>query len=147
MRRRLLTGWLAPFGDVERGQALVETLIIVTLILFISLATFDLGRGIAAHIALTEATQEGAIYAGYLLHDDDASVGVGDVQTRVRQSSTTDEVVNAIVTEVDCDPAPGFLTIRSTYDMPVLNPMAQAVIGSTFALSVEISATNLNEDC
>jgi TadE-like protein len=130
-----------------RGQALVETGIVLSLVLFIALATFDLGRGIAAHIALREATQEGALYAGYLLYDSDASVSMADVQDRVRESSSTVEVTSAVVTEVSCDPAPGYLTIRSTYDLPVLTPLAQAVFGSTFELSVELDATNLNEDC
>jgi uncharacterized protein YqfA (UPF0365 family) len=144
--RRLLTRWQAAS---ERGQALVETALITMLILFIALATFDIGRGIAAHLALTEATQEGSIYAGYRLYHKHPAVAVtiDQVQTRVRQSSTTAEVVNAVVTEVACAPAPGYLTIRSTYDLPVISPLGQLAFGPTFALSVEINATNLNEDC
>lgn len=144
--QRLLTRWHAAS---ERGQALIETGLIITLILFIALATFDLGRGIAAHIALSEATQEGSIYAGYRLYHKDAGLKVtmAQVQARVRESSTTEEVQNAVVTEVACAGAPGYLTLRSTYDLPVISPLGQLAFGPTFALSVEIHATNFNEEC
>ena len=60
--RTLLKRWR---DRSSRGQALVETGLILSLILLLSMATFDLGRGITNHIALHEATQEGALYAGY----------------------------------------------------------------------------------
>lgn len=135
--------------DSSRGQALVETGLVLSLILLMALATFDLGRGIAAHIALREATQEGALFAGYRLYHSDVAldVTIAQVQQRVRDSSSTEEVTTAVVTQVACAPAPGFLTIRSTYDLPVLTPVAQAIFGGTFELSVEIDATNLNGAC
>ena len=133
----------------SRGQALVETGLILSLILMIALATFDLGRGIAAHIALREATQEGAIYAGYLLHHEDTSldVDIGEVEQRVQESSTVDAVVDAEVDETGCAGAPGALTIESTYELPVISPFGQLIYGSSFDLTVAIDATNLNEAC
>jgi Flp pilus assembly protein TadG len=144
--QRLLTRWRTTCA---RGQALIETALVIPLVLFVALSTVDVGHGLAAHIALTEATQEGALYAGYRLYHDDPAVDVtiGQVQTRVRESSTSDEVENAVVTQVACSPAPGYLTIRSTYDLPVISPLGQLFFGPTFALSVEIDATNLNEEC
>jgi hypothetical protein len=134
----------------SRGQALVETGLVLSLILFMALATFDLGRGIAAHIAMREATQEGALYAGYLLYSNDPlyeAIDVDDVEQRVRESSTVEAVANADVARTDCDEAPGYLTIESSYDLPVVSPLGQLVFGSTFELSVEIDAINLNEAC
>jgi Flp pilus assembly protein TadG len=142
--RRLLKDRLE---SSSRGQALVETGLIISLILFMALATFDLGRGIAAHIALREATQEGALYAGYLLYDPDEGLTIDDVEARVRESSTVEAVMEADVARTGCEVAPGYLTIESTYDLPVISPLGQLVFGSTFELSVEIDAINLNEAC
>jgi Flp pilus assembly protein TadG len=139
----------ARFASASRGQALVETALILSLILLLALATFDLGRGIASHIALTEATQEGAIYAGYELHNPDAvpDVDAADVEYRIQSSSVGEAVTNAVVTVPDCDPSPGYVVVRSTYDLPVISPPARLIFGPTFSLAVEVRATNLHGAC
>lgn len=126
----------------ERGQALVETAMIISLILLMSLATFDLGRGLGAHIALKEATQEGALYAGYRLNDP--GVTQAQVQTRVRQSSTAESAANAVVTMGACvDDTVDHVVVTGTYDLPIITPLATIIFGPTFSLSVELEATVL----
>ena len=134
--------------DGGRGQALVETAIALPIILLLSLAAFDVGRGIVAHIALTEATQEGSLYAahqyGSFASDSAAETAVA---TRVTTSSTSDSVVGATVeTSCSASPAPGTVEVRSTFELPVISPPAQAIFGPTLALSVEVTATNFHED-
>jgi Flp pilus assembly protein TadG len=133
-----------------RGQALIETAVALPIILMLSLAAFDLGRGIVAHIALTEATQDGAFFAAYELGD--AAVGESQVEDRVTTSSNAPAVADAIVDVTsgdapDCATPPGSIVVTSTYDLPVTSPPAIAIFGSTFTLTVQISATNFNEDC
>jgi Flp pilus assembly protein TadG len=142
--RQLLKRRLAASSE---GQAVVETGLILSLILLLSLATFDLGRGISAHIALREATQEGALYAGYRYGDPDVTVGQPQIQARVRTSSSVDAVTLAEVTVPNCAPAPGYVTVRSTYELPVLMPIANFIFGPTLTLTVEVNAVNLNEGC
>lgn len=132
----------------RRGQALVETAIALPLILLLSLAAFDLGRGIVAHIALTEATQEGSLYATHEYGSfASASAAEAAVATRITTSSTSDSVSGATVeTACSASPAPGTIQVRSTYELPVISPPAQAIFGPTLAVSVEVTATNFHED-
>jgi Flp pilus assembly protein TadG len=134
----------AHLGSARRGQAAVETALVLSIIMILALGTLDLGRGIAAHIALTEATQEGATYAGYEFYDPDVSPALtqADIQQRVRTSSpSVDAVANAVVTLVDCDP---YVVVHSTYPMPVISPPASLLFGPTIRISVEVEATNFH---
>ena len=126
-----------------RGQAAVETALILSIIMILALGTLDLGRGIAAHVALNEAMQEGALYAGYRYH---VSPGVTQaaIQQRVRTSSpSVDAVANAVVTVTGaaCDQ---YLVVAGTYDMPVISPPASVIFGPTIELAVTVDATNMN---
>ena len=131
------------YRSARRGQAAVETALVLTIILILALATFDLGRGIAAHVALNEAVQEGALYAGYRYHDPGVAVDQVVVQARVQTSSPfVDAVDEAIVTVTggECDQ---YVIVQGTYDMPVISP-ASAIFGPTIALAVAVEATNMN---
>lgn len=131
----------------RRGQAAVETALVLMIILLLALGTFDLGRGIAAHQALTEATQEGAMYAGYELCNPASSPDVleTDIVYRITSSSSVEAVENAVV-DVPTVPAyPGYITVRSTYNLPVITPLASFIFGPTFTLGVELKATNFHD--
>lgn len=136
-----LLGWIRR-GRSVRGQALVETAIALPIILLLSLATYDVGRALFAHIALTQATQEGALYAAY------QPFPASDVIARVNTSSGADWVTGATVTATcTTSPAPGEVVVRSTYELPVISPPAWALFGSTVTLAVEITGTNFNGAC
>jgi len=130
-------------GHAGRGQALVETAFMLPLILLVSLATFDLGRALFHHIALREATQEGALYAAYEPYP------ASDIMARVTTSSSNEAVAGATVTVPSCTTSPGTgqVVVRSTYEMPVVSPPAVLLFGSTVTLTEEITATNFNGDC
>ena len=141
--RHLLTLLRERRERSERGQALVETSMIISLILLMSLATFDLGRGIGAHIALKEGVQEGALYAGYRLSDP-TPVTQAQVQTRVRESSSAESVANAVVTMGTCvNDDVDHVVVTGTYPLPIITPLATIIFGPTFDLSVELEATVL----
>ena len=129
----------------SRGQAAVETALILSIVMVLALATLDLGRGIAAHVALSEATQEGAMVAGYRYCDPDVTFGATELQTLVRTSSSAEAVTQAVVTasNVTAD----IVAVRGTYSMPVITPLASFIFGPTIAIGVEIDATNFHEDC
>lgn len=132
----------------HRGQALIETAIALPIILILSLATFDLGRALVAHLALHQATQEGSLYAAYE-YGGFATEALADaaVGTRVTTSSSGESVVGATVT-TSCTvaPAPGTVVVRSAYELPITSPIAIALFGATLTLIVEVSATNFHED-
>jgi Flp pilus assembly protein TadG len=146
---RIVATLMRHLQQSRRGQALVETAIALPIILLLSLAAFDLGRGIVAHIALHEATQEGSLYAAYEYGSFDTAVEAETaIADLVTDSSPTSESVAGATVEVDCDtPTPGLITVTSTYELPIISPPAQAIFGATFTLTVEVSATNFNGAC
>jgi hypothetical protein len=133
------------FNGSSRGQAAVETALVLTIIMLFALGALDLGRGIAAHIALTEATQEGAMVAGYRYCDPGASFDLPQLQALITTSSSADAVAGATV------PAPAvtaeYITVRSTYPMPVITPLASFIFGPNIMIGVEVDATNFYEAC
>jgi Flp pilus assembly protein TadG len=144
--RRLLNRWR---HGTSRGQALVETGLILSLILLLSMATFDLGRAISSRIALNEATQEGALYAGYRYGEP--TIALAQIQARVQQSSSNEAVMNAVVTmptpTCTTSPGPGIVRVRSTYAQPIITPIASAIFGGSISIEVEIDAVNVKRSC
>lgn len=137
------------FGRTKRGQALVETAVVLPILLFMALLTFDVGRAIFSHIALTEATQEGSLYAAHVYGDPDSPDTIATrqakIQTRVSTSTTNESVANATVTVFPCSPTE--LVVRSEYELPVISPFARLVFGPTIGVAVEVTATNLKGEC
>lgn len=140
--------YLRRRGRASRGQALVETAIALPLILLLSLATFDLGRGIVSHIALTEAVQEGSLFAAHE-YGGYATTALADaaVTTRIVTSSNSDPVTSASVT-LNCAAGaePGTIALRASYELPLISPPARFLFGSTLTLGVDVTATNFHED-
>jgi Flp pilus assembly protein TadG len=134
--------------SARRGQALVETAIALPLLLLMSLAAFDVGRALLAHIALTEGTQEGSLYAAHEYNSFPSDTAAeAAVRTRVRTSSNSEPVTLAIVdTMCSNTPTPGTVDVRTAYELPVISPPALAMFGPTITLSVEVTAANFNED-
>ncbi len=137
------------YARAERGQSLVEMAVVLPILLLLALGTFDLGRAIFAHIALTEATQEGSLYAAHEYGDpkstDTVATREAKIQARIVTSSSSESVVNATVTVESCSSAS--IVIRSEYPLPVISPPARLVFGPTIGLAVEVAATNIKGEC
>ena len=127
----------------SRGQALVETALILPILLILVMGVIDIGRVIFAHVQLQEATHEGALYGAYNPNPTSA------VQARVTNSSDADWVSGATVT-VTCttSPAPGRVTVSSTYNLTLLTPIIPDLLGvAAVPLSANSVATNFDEAC
>jgi Flp pilus assembly protein TadG len=122
-----------------RGQALVETAIVVPLMLLLFMATVDAGRLLFAYIALEEAVHEGATYAAQMPAD------TSGIRARVTTSSDHREVTNATVPDPVCTTAT--VSVTATYPMPVLTPLAGALFGGSITLGSTVVATNLQGSC
>jgi TadE-like protein len=131
-----------------RGQAAVETALVLSIVMLLALATLDVGRGIAAHVALREATHQGAMAAGYrfcnLSPEPGEELSASQLQRLVRFSSSADAVTSAVVTPPVCGGAS--LTVRAEYPMPVITPLASFIFGPTIGIAVEVDATNQHHD-
>jgi Flp pilus assembly protein TadG len=139
IRRRRLT------RPRSRGQALVEAAMVLPILLLLVMGVIDVGRIIFAHLALQEATQEGAIYAAYKPNPR------SDIQMRVRTSSgaisdpnAAEWVANATVQVCHLDLTPADrIRVTSTYPLDLVTPIVPDILGtSTVTLRAEITATN-----
>lgn len=132
-------------NPTSRGQAAVETVMILPIIMLLALTTFDLGRGIIAHIALQEATHEGAVFAGYELTNPNSTVDDDDIIYRVKSSSSVEAVANAVVLPPTC--TTGQIVVNSTYQLPMVSPIGSFIFGPTLAIGVQVTATNFHGVC
>ena len=108
----------------ERGQALLEFAMILTVLFFIIVGIFDLGRAFHAVIVIENASREGARF-GTRYPDDSSGMQAAAVQEAQNSGiplSTGDVGVTCTDPDGDgCDPGnPAIVTV--TYDFePVLN--------------------------
>lgn len=147
-----------PLRHRSRGQAIVESAMVLPILILLVMGVIDVGRVIFAHVALQEATQEGAIYGAYnplAGASCNAACQRQAVRDRVIGSSSSDWVSGASVTVCHettapagwTTPFPGILTVQSTYPLDLLTPIVPDILGtSTVTLSIEITATNFGTD-
>ncbi len=91
-----------PFINVQSrkgapGQELIEFALVITVLMFIIVGVFDLGRAFHAVIVITNASREGARY-GSAFPDDQP----GMVNAAVRESQNSGITVSAADVSVSC---------------------------------------------
>jgi Flp pilus assembly protein TadG len=129
-------------SDTARGQALVEVLLVLPVLLLLVMGAVDVGRLLFASVAIEEATQEGAIFAAYSPTEFDP------IRTRILSSSDVDEVQDATVTVMcNTSPAPGQVEVTAEVNYPLVTPVIAAMLGNTVRLSATVVATNLAGAC
>ena len=118
----------------ERGQALVETAVVLPLILLVSVSIFEFGRAYQTVQVLTNAAREGARVA--VLPDSTVS----DVQSRVAAYLQAGQLPNAAAATVVVNQKLAMsiglttafasqVTVNYPFSFMVLNPVAQLVVG------------------
>jgi Flp pilus assembly protein TadG len=137
-----------PSWRGERGQALIETAIMLPILLLVSVSIFEFGRAYQTWQVLTNAAREGARVA--VLPDSTAS----DVDARVRTylasgqlQSSPDMVGVTIDRNVDMSigaatAKASVVTVNYPFSFMVLNPVANLVVnGSTLGTPITIAAS------
>lgn len=138
-----------PDGAAASGQALVELALVLPILVTLLLGTVDVGRIIFAYIALEEAVQEGASYAGAIAPTTPTDRR-DRVAWRVQNSSDHPEVQNAVVEDVTCHSSgssAGLVTVRASYGLPLITPVGEAIFGGTFTLRTTVTSTNIQATC
>ena len=138
----------------ERGQALLETALILPLILLVSVSIFEFGRAYQTLQVLTNAAREGARLA--ILPSSTPS----DVQSRVTAYLQAGQLANSNNATVSVNQnvsisigataaAASLVTVNYPFSFMVLNPVAKLVVnGSTLGgapLTLTASAEMRNE--
>jgi Flp pilus assembly protein TadG len=124
----------------RRGQALVETAMVLPFMILLVMGVIDVGRLLFAHVALQEATQEGALYGAF--HPTNSTA----IKSRVKASSGAQWVTGATVEVCQIvSPAPGRVRVTSTYPLQLLTPVIPDVLGTgTVTLRSVITSTNFS---
>jgi Flp pilus assembly protein TadG len=140
LRTGRLSGFLGQWRRsgvaAERGQALLETALVLPVILLVSVSIFEFGRAYMTEQVLTNAAREGARVA--ILPDATPS----DVQARVMAYLRAGQLANAASATVSVDQnvtmsigATSAVASRVTVNYPfsfvVLNPVAKLVVGGS----------------
>ena len=131
----------------ERGQALVETAIVIPLLLLVSVLIFEFGRAYQVAQVLTNAAREGARVA--ILPNATAA----DVQSRVTTYlqagaiggyASTNIAVNQNATVVvgAGTASASIVTVTYPFSFMVLNPIVNLVVnGSTLGAPINLTAS------
>jgi len=126
----------------DRGQSLVEFAIVLPILLLLLSGVIDVGRILFTYIALTDAAQEGAIFAA---HEPTSAATIVD---RVRSSSNHGEVTSAtVVVACTASPAPGTVSVTVSHELALLTPVASQILGGSVLLSATVIGTNFKEIC
>jgi Flp pilus assembly pilin Flp len=117
----VLTLW-RRFLHSERGQALVETAIVLPVVALLLLAMVDGGRVFAAWIVVTNSAREGARVAA-----------VGGNQTEV-MTQVQDAMADVTPFTVSTDNLGGAsgesVTVEVSHDVTLITPLIGAILGS-----------------
>jgi Flp pilus assembly protein TadG len=137
----------------ERGQAILETAMVLPLILLVSVSIFEFGRAYQTWEVLTNAAREGARVAVL------PGTTVSDVQTRVVTYMNSGQLANGATATVDVDrnrtmsigattATASLVTVNYPFSFIVLQPVARLLVsGSTLGgpITMTVSAEMRNE--
>jgi len=137
----------------ERGQAMLETAMVLPLILLVSVSIFEFGRAYQTWEVLTNAAREGARVAVL------PGTTVPDVQARVVTYMNSGQLANGATATVDVDrnrtmsigattATASLVTVNYPFSFIVLQPVARLLVsGSTLGgpITMTVSAEMRNE--
>ena len=135
----------------QRGQALLETALVLPLVLLVATSIFEFGRAYQTWQVLTNASREAARIA-VLPGTTDT-----DIQTRVQQYLTAGQLAGTASVAVDRTRTISIglgtagstrITVSYPFNFIVLNPVARLVVGNSSlgaALTMSAQAEMRNE--
>jgi Flp pilus assembly protein TadG len=133
----------------QRGQALIETALILPIVLLLSVSIFEFGRAFETWQVLTNAAREGARIAVL------PGSTVDMVKTRVKQymdagllrDANVNQITVTMTDSIDMGTGPASasrVTIAYPFSFMVLNPVIQLVVrGSTVGTPITITSSAL----
>jgi Flp pilus assembly protein TadG len=124
----------------DRGTSTLELAFIAPLLFILALGIVDMGRALALSVTVSEAAQEGVVYAAYEPSDTAAIV------SRV-QFSATDPKLDAEQITVTCLSAPAdHISVTVEYQLELMTPLIADMLGGTVNLSKTVTGEIFSED-
>jgi Flp pilus assembly protein TadG len=133
-----------PSRRSGRGQSLVEFALILPLLLLLTLGVVDAARVFTSWISLTNGVREAALYASEE-SDPPRYADTTTINNRVAEEASDLDPANITIDAPTCDngtcdASSDTVTIRASYQMSLIFPLVQDVLGDPLTLSVEATA-------
>lgn len=124
----------------ERGASTLELAIVAPLLFILALGIVDMGRALALGVSVSDAAQEGLIYASYQPSETDAIVD------RVVFSTTEPQLEVDQVT-ITCPTAPtDHIAVTVDYELELMTPFIADLLGGNVHLSKTVIGEVFSED-
>ena len=124
----------------DRGASTLELAFIAPLLFILALGIVDMGRALAVGVSVSEAAQEGLIYASYQPSETDAIVD------RVI-FSTNEPRLEADQVTVTCPSAPAdHIAVTVDYELELMTPFVADLLGGNVHLSKTVIGEVFSED-
>ncbi len=124
----------------DRGASTLELAFIAPLLFILALGIVDMGRALAMGVTVSEAAQEGVVYAGQQPSDPDAVV------SRVMFSATDPRLESDQVT-ITCTVAPtDHVSVTVDYELDLMTPLIADLLGGSVNLSKTVTGEIFSED-
>jgi Flp pilus assembly protein TadG len=124
----------------ERGASTLELAFIAPVLFIIALGVVDMGRALAMGVTVSEAAQEGLVYATYEPGETD------EIVTRTI-FSTPDADLEAANVTITCPTAPGdHIAVTVDYDLELMTPLIADLFGGRVTMSKTVIGEILSED-
>jgi Flp pilus assembly protein TadG len=124
----------------DRGASTLELAFIAPLLFILALGIVDMGRALAVGVSVSEAAQEGLIYASYQPSETDAIVD------RV-VFSTLDPKLAVDQVTVTCPSAPAdHIAVTVDYELELMTPFVADLLGGNVHLSKTVIGEVFSED-
>lgn len=113
------THWRIGLSKQEKGQAMIEMVLILPLILFIMAGAFDFGRVIHAYVVVENAAREAA-FAGAAAQESDSSLRALIDAELLRGGVTGGTAASTITYQNKGSPSAQTVIVNLTYDFPLV---------------------------
>jgi hypothetical protein len=124
----------------DRGASTLELAFIAPLLFILALGIVDMGRALALGVSVSEAAQEGLIYAAYQPSETD------DIVDRV-VFSTTEPRLEADQVTITCPGAPdGYIAVTVDYELELMTPFVAELLGGNVHLTKTVIGEVFSED-
>jgi Flp pilus assembly protein TadG len=138
------------FQKQERGQSLTELAISFTFLLLLLAGTVDLGRAFFTYLTLSDASQEGAVYAATNPTD---TAGIlartrGAADTPIDLTNDPGVTVTSTINGSACAGSGNSVTVQVTYNFRFVMPFSNMILpNATLVMNADTTNTILRPAC
>jgi len=116
----------------QRGQTLVEFVLVIPLVLMFCFMVFDVGRAVYYSSVLRNAAREGARYGAAITNSGLDSTKIANIETAVRKHVYGINSAAITITAVDTGTATNTIQVNVSYDFIPATPLVAGLLPGNF---------------